>query len=55
MTAAEDRAFSQMFRNDVMSAYLKKRVRGESIDWSPVPCSWGDLGPRNESRSDRLA
>jgi hypothetical protein len=50
MTAAEARALNQVFRNDVTSAYLMKRVRGESIDWSPVPCLW-----RRDLRSERPA
>ena len=40
MTAAEDRALNQMFRNDVMSAYLMKRVRGELIDESFAGHPW---------------
>ena len=53
MTAAEDRALNQMFRNDIMSAYLMKRVRGDPIDWVSSPCPWG--GRLSDSRSERRA
>ena len=42
MTAAEDQALNQVFREDIMSAYLMKRVRGELIDESFAGHPWKD-------------
>ncbi|MEK6224952.1 MAG: hypothetical protein AABM40_01505 [Chloroflexota bacterium] len=55
MTAAEDRALNQMFRNDVMSAYLMKRVRGELIDESFAGHPWKYDDERIAERTPCLA